>query len=454
MARTERGATQETVRRHNLATLLGHLHRYGPTSRARLTRLLGLNRATIGALVDELVSRGLVQEQAETERAARGRPSKVVAARADLCRVLAVQVGVDSVEVALMGLGGVILARRRSAITKPEDRTVDRVVSAVARLGARFLAESPGGVVGVGVAVPGSVSPSGAVVTFAPNLRWRQVPLAGLLADQLEVGPVVRIGNDANLGAMAEHSRGVGIRSSDLIYLHAEVGVGGGIITGGQLLEGGRGYAGEVGHMQVNPLGLPCHCGARGCWETEVGEDALVRRAGLAPSSRSKVELVLKRARAKDPVSMDAIDATARWISVGLVNMVSTLDPEMVILGGLFEEILELAGPTLLAYLGQTSRYSHPEGVALLRPKFGRSSVLLGAAELGFQRVLNDPTIMPSVIGFGGSPDLEALGSAEGGRGPVPLRQDPARPRKMRATTATGLAATIAAVANENVANA
>lgn len=105
MARTERGATQETVRRHNLATLLGHVHRYGPTSRARLTRLLGLNRATIGALVDELVSRGQVQEQPEMERAARGRPSKVVATRPDLCRVLAIQVGVDSVEVALMGLG-------------------------------------------------------------------------------------------------------------------------------------------------------------------------------------------------------------------------------------------------------------------------------------------------------------------------------------------------------------
>ncbi|MDA8330107.1 MAG: ROK family transcriptional regulator [Candidatus Dormibacteraeota bacterium] len=453
MARTERGATQETVRRHNLATLLGHLHRYGPTSRARLTRLLGLNRATIGALVDELVSRGLVQEEAEPERAARGRPSKVVAARADLCRVLAVQVGVDSVEVALMGLGGVTLARRRSAISKPEDRTVARVVHAIVRLGARCLADSPGVVVGVGVAVPGSVSPSGGVVNFAPNLSWRQVPLAGMLAEQLGVGPVVRIGNDANLGAMAEHSRGVGIRSSDLIYLHAEVGVGGGIITGGQLLEGGRGYAGEVGHMQVNPLGLPCHCGARGCWETEVGEDALVRRAGLAPSSRPKVELVLKRARAKDPVSMDAIDATARWISVGLVNMVSTLDPEMVILGGLFEEILELAGPTLVSHLGQTSRYSHPEGVALLRPKFGRSSVLVGAAELGFQRVLNDPTIMPSVLDVAVSAHRGAGGVREARDGVAPRRLAPSRQRNMRATTATGLASTISAVADDSLAN-
>ncbi len=395
MARTERGATQDTVRRHNLATLLGHLHRHGPTSRARLTRLLGLNRATIGYLVDDLVARGLVEERPETEQAARGRPSKVVAARSDLCQVLAVQVGVDAIEVALVGLGGVVLGRRRAAVSRAGDRAVEHVVRTVTRLAGQLLGLATGPVVGVGVAVPGSVSPGGDTVYFAPNLRWSQVPLADLLAERLGLGPVVGVANDANLGAMAEHSRGVGIHSNDLIYLHAEVGVGGGIITGGQMLAGARGYAGEVGHMQVNPSGMACHCGSRGCWETEVGEDALVRRVGLPPGGRSKVELVLRRARAGDPVCLEAVESTAQWISVGLVNMVSALDPEMVILGGVFEEILELARPTLVERLGRSARYFHPNGVALVRPKFGRSAVLVGAAELGFQAVLGDPAMMP-----------------------------------------------------------
>jgi len=384
------------------------------------------------------------------ERAARGRPSKVVAARPDLCRVLAVQVGVDSVEVALMGLGGVTLGRRRVSISRSDDRTVERVLRTVARLATSVLAQSPGELVGVGVAVPGSVSPQGGMVHFAPNLGWREVPLAELLAERLGVGPVVRIGNDANLGAMAEHSRGVGIRANDLIYLHAEVGVGGGIITGGKILEGVWGYAGEVGHMQVNPTGLDCHCGSRGCWETEVGEDALVRRAGLAPGGRAKLELVLKRARQGDSTFVDAVNSTARWISVGLVNMVSTLDPEMVILGGFFEEILVLAHPTLVEQLGKSSHYSHPEGVVLLRPKFGRSAVLVGAAELGLERVLSDPTVMPMLDEL--AQPLPRGRSAGGRRSTSGARLLTSAPRThpARSTKATGLRTSTANAADQH----
>ncbi len=143
--------------------------------------------------------------------------------------------------------------------------------------------------------------------------------------------------------------------------------------------------------MQLNPGGLACHCGSRGCWETEVGEDALVRRVGLPPGGRSKVDLVLRRAREGDRVCREAVEETARWLSVGLVNMLSALDPEMVILGGVFEQILDLCPETLADRVVQTSRYFHPDGVALVRPAFGRSSVLLGAAELGLKTVLEDP---------------------------------------------------------------
>jgi predicted NBD/HSP70 family sugar kinase len=422
LARTERGATQDSVRRHNLGTLLGHLHRHGPTSRARLTRILGLNRATIGYLVDDLAARGLVTETPETERAPRGRPSKVVAVRGDLYQALAVHVGVDAVELALVGLGGTILARRRSAFSRPGDRSVDHVVRTIARLAARVLAEDGGVLVGVGVAVPGTVSPDGETVTFAPNLRWRQVPLARVLQEALGVGAAVRVGNDANLGAVAEHSRGVAIQVSDLVYLHAEVGVGAGIITGGRMLEGAGGYAGEVGHMQLNPGGLACHCGSRGCWETEVGEDALVRRVGIPPGGRSKVDLVLRRARDGDKVCREAVEETARWLSVGLVNMLAALDPEMVILGGVFEQILDICPETLVNRVAQTSRYFPPDGVALARPAFGRSSVLLGAAELGLRTVLEDPASVSPM------PELRPLDLRE-------LQTRPGRPSGARLRT-------------------
>jgi predicted NBD/HSP70 family sugar kinase len=386
------------VRRHNLAAVLGQLHRHGPSSRAQLTRLLGLNRATIGALVEDLASRGLVREDGEPERKSRGRPSKVVAVRADTHAVLALQVGVEAVTLALVGLGGTVLAYRRATLTGAGAHSVEHVVATAARLGRRVLDEAAAElvVVGIGVAAPGAVSLETGLVHFAPNLGWRDVPLGQMVRSRLGLKVPVQVGNDGCLGAMAEHSRGVGSRVNDLVYLHAEVGVGGGIIAGGRMLDGFRGYGGEVGHMQVNPSGLPCHCGLRGCWETESGEEALVRRAGLLGGGRPAVQTVLRRARAGDPTCLGAVRVTAEWIGVGLITLVNVLNPEMVILGGMFEEILELARPTLTESLLHCGTYgSDPRPVELAKPRFGKMAVLLGAAELALQALLADPTVVP-----------------------------------------------------------
>ncbi|MGC1183733.1 MAG: ROK family protein [Candidatus Dormiibacterota bacterium] len=397
MARTERGATQEAVRRHNLATLLGHLHRHGPTSRAQLTRLLGLNRATIGTLVDELASRRLATEDAEPERGAQGRPSKVVSARVDSFLVVAVEIGVDAITLALVSLGGAVIARDRCLLANDPDRSFERVVGKIAELTEALLLRSKGtfSTVAMGVAVPGAVRPREGLVHFAPNLGWRNLALADRLHEALGCGMEVLVGNDANLGAIAEHARGIAGGVNDLVYLHAEAGVGGGIITGGQMLEGSTGYGGEVGHMQVNPDGSDCHCGARGCWETEVGEDALVRRAGLQPGGRSPAEEVLRRARAGDPHCREAVEATARWICVGLIDLVNSLNPEMLILGGMFEELLDLARPTIDRGLQEGIYDAENQHVELVKPRFGRDAVLMGAAELALQVILNDPASMP-----------------------------------------------------------
>jgi predicted NBD/HSP70 family sugar kinase len=117
-------------------------------------------------------------------------------------------------------------------------------------------------------------------VTLAPNLYWRDLPLAELLSSML--GPLsvpVRVDNDANLAALAEYTSGVAAGTPHLVYLTGEVGVGGGIIAGGELLRGADGFSGEVGHLRVDPNGDQCGCGRIGCWETKVGLAALVRAA-------------------------------------------------------------------------------------------------------------------------------------------------------------------------------
>ncbi|MGH8920221.1 MAG: ROK family transcriptional regulator, partial [Actinomycetes bacterium] len=290
------GATQDVVRRHNLAALLGHVHRYGPTSRAELTRRLALNRSTIAALVDDLSGRGLVWEAGVTSRTSPGRPSNVVSVRTDTVAALAVVLGVDAVTVAIASPGGQINDRVEVPLEDHPAREFDTVIATVAGSVRTLVSRLGPGIdlVGVGVAVPGVVRRHDGLVHFAPNLGWREQPLGARLVTAVEAGVgralPVSCRNDAGLGAWAEHIRGIGAGVANLVYLHAEVGVGGGIIADGRLLEGSAGYSGEVGHLRLNPEGAPCRCGSRGCWETEVGEDALVMLAGRRPGGRAVVQ--------------------------------------------------------------------------------------------------------------------------------------------------------------------
>jgi predicted NBD/HSP70 family sugar kinase len=396
-----KGATQEVVRRHNLAALVGHVHRYGPTSRAELTQTLGLNRSTIGVLVDDLVARGLVTERSDSTRRTPGRPSYLVTVRSDTVVVLSVVLGVDSVTVATVSLGGEIAAEEQLGLTTEEDRTFDRVVTTIARSAKQRIAALPAGttVAGMGVAVPGIVRRQDGLVHFAPNLGWRDVPLGARLRTRvrgrLGLDLPVTCRNDAGLGALAEHARGIGSGVANLVYLHAEVGVGGGIVADGSLLEGAAGYGGEVGHMRVNPEGAPCRCGSRGCWETEVGEDALVALAGRRPGGRPAVEEVLRAAAAGEPAACRALLGVARWLGIGVANLINCLNPDMVVLGGLFADVMEHAGPAVIAQMRTGLVTPAHLDVALVTPSLGRHSVLLGAAEVAFAPLLADPASLP-----------------------------------------------------------
>ncbi|MGH8866499.1 MAG: ROK family protein, partial [Actinomycetes bacterium] len=279
------GATQDEMRRHNVSMLLRLVHVHGAVSRAELTSLMGLSRSTIKALVAELAEAGLVVEEIPATGLGAGRPSYVVMPRGDTAYVLGANVGVDSVAVAAVGLGGGVLARREYRIkglgAKP-DVVAGRLASELHRLQTQV----PRGawLVGVGVGVPGIVRRSDGHVEFAPNLTWRDVPFGGLLERRLGLDVPLRVANDGDVGAMAEHVRGAGRGVHTMLYIAGEVGIGGGLVVDGRMLHGAGGYAGEIGHMMVNPTGRGCRCGSVGCLETEIGEEALLRAAGKEPS--------------------------------------------------------------------------------------------------------------------------------------------------------------------------
>lgn len=382
-------ASQDDVRRHNLASLLRLLHEQGATSRADLTAVTGLNRSTVKTLLEDLVHAGLARESAPVVRGGAGRPSITVEPSDGGVYVIALDIGVEHLIGVRLGLGGVVLDRRELAQT-PADFAVPRTVRRLERLTRALLAGAVGDGVclGIGLGVCGVVSADDGVVRFAPNLGWVDVPLRDLLARKLGTQLPIALGNDGDLGAMAEHLRGTGRGHKDLVYVSGEVGIGGGIIVDGRPLRGTGGYAGEVGHMSVDPLGKLCRCGRRGCWETEISDQAVL----LATRAQAGTTLseVLQAYAAGERWAQAGMKRVGRFLGLGVANLVNVFNPEIIVFGGAVRHIFTATEPLVREAL-QTALAAPAEQVELAVAGLGDDSVAVGAAELSFARLLDDP---------------------------------------------------------------
>jgi predicted NBD/HSP70 family sugar kinase len=387
------GATQDVVRRHNLAAVLSGVHLRGQASRAELTAALGLNRSTIGALTADLVAAGLVVE-AVPEGPARtaGRPSLLVVPRDDV-DVLAVHLGVEGVVAARVALGGRVLdrvlSRHADGGTDP-DAVVARIRQAVTVLDGR--AGPARRCAGIAVAVCGVVRQSDGMVRMAPNLGWHDVPLGERLAGLTGTDVPVELRNEADLGALAEHLRGAAVGVDDVIFVFGEVGLGGGVLAGGRPVSGRGGYAGEVGHLMVNPAGRACRCGKIGCWETEVSVDALIGSLGPTGADRTEsVRRVLAAAAEGVEPARAAVESFGHWLAVGVGQLVTVFNPEMIILGGMLPEVFARVEHDVLRELRTSALPAALEQMRLEIPALGSDAPLLGAAELAFAPLLADP---------------------------------------------------------------
>jgi predicted NBD/HSP70 family sugar kinase len=201
----------------------------------------------------------------------------------------------------------------------------------------------------------------------------------------------VSVRNDADLGVLAEQVRGSARDSSTVVYLAGDIGVGGGVFVDGRPLVGAGGYGGEVGHMRVNPQGHTCRCGARGCWETEIGFAALTRAAGTSASGG--LGALIDGAERGDPEVIAAFASVADWLGMGLVNLVNTLNPQSIVLGGHLGVVYAVAGDRVLAQLA-TALPAARDLVRITSSELGGDAPLIGASELAFSALLEDPVGM------------------------------------------------------------
>jgi predicted NBD/HSP70 family sugar kinase len=387
-ARAGVGSNQESVRRHNLSTLLGHLHLAGQLSRSSLTTLMGLNRSTIADLVSELEMLGLAEQQAPDTRgrSAAGRPS-VGVATTDRAYVLAVDVRVSGLMVARVGLGGIVLSEATGP--SPTGHDPQATVDAVAGLAGMVVrdADPEAVLVGIGVSVPGIIARDTGIVRLAPNLEWHDVPFADMLAAELPGSLRPVLGNDADHGALAEHVRGVGRGVDDLVYLSVEVGVGAGLIAGGRPVTGASGFAGEIGHLPFGDGTRPCHCGARGCWETEIGAAAMAEAVGCPPDGLTDLGAYLDELESAPP----ELATIGRHLGRGVAGLVNLLNPQIVVLGGYLRPLYRWVEREVRDELATRALRISGMQPRIVLPRLGDHSVLMGASEVAFRRLLADP---------------------------------------------------------------
>ncbi len=383
-ARRPAGGTADDLRRNNLATLLTLVHRGGGLSRAELTRRTGLNRSTVGVCLAELVGLGLVVEGRPAASPGKGRPSAVITPSSSTVAVT-VNPEVDAITVGLVSLGGQVIERWR--IETAADLTAKKVVARSAAAINGLLTGRTLDVVGIGVAVPGQVRLSDGHVRDATHLRWQEEPLAAELGSA--TGLPVKAANAALLGMFGEVAFGAGRGVDDLVYLIGGAsGIGGGVVSGGEVITGVSGYAGELGHTFVRTGGLACHCGATGCLEAEVTQQALLDAVALPAHQAERLDEALAAA-GEDPEVLALVRRDLDLLGIAVRNAVNVFNPAMVVLGGFLASLYRNrpAGTDL----GQDAIRADREALTVTTAELGPDQLLIGTAELAFADLLADP---------------------------------------------------------------
>ena len=388
------GPGPEEIRRLNLGSLLQYVHVHGATSRAELTNRLGLNRSTIGALTAELTTAGLVSEAVPRDTGRAGRPSLVVRPESAKVYAYALSIEVDRLRAARVGLGGAVLDRRET--DRPRGMAVPDTIGPLAAFVREMSAEVADDTrnVGTGVAVAGRLRRTDGSVRLPPGPEEAEEPVEAALAAGLGLTGRLTVGNHADVSMLVEHSRGAAVGCDNVVYLHGDAGIGAGIIAGGRRVAGYGGYGGDVGHMVVNPYGRRCGCGSRGCWETEIGEQALLHRAGReGETGRDAVLSVVRAAVRGDSRAQFAVREAGEWIGFGVGNLANIFNPEAVIFGGTLRDVYLVAAAQIRSRLNEVALPACREHIRLRTPELGRDAALIGAAELAFQHLLDDPLV-------------------------------------------------------------
>lgn len=378
-------AGQQTVRRHNLSLITTALAG-APRSRAELAQRTGLTKATVSSLVDHLIARTVLIE-GRPATAGVGRPARPVRLNPDGPVALGVEINVDYVAACVLDLTGELRCYRHRVIDN-RAATAAEVIGQAGGLAGEVLGELGQPPLGGALALPGVVGADGTLLR-APNLPGLTGARPGrLLADALpQVGPLL-VDNEANLGALAS-LRAEPAVGPDFVYVSGEIGVGAGLVVGGELFRGTHGFAGELGHVVVSQDGPDCGCGGRGCVEQYAGQEVLLLTAGQPDLERLELAVA-----ARDPAALVAVAQAGSALGVGLASLLNVVDLPKVVLGGVYARLFDEITPALTVQLNRRVLAPRRAG-RLSRSPLGIDAAVRGAAGAVLDRALRDPAGIP-----------------------------------------------------------
>ncbi|MGW2178272.1 ROK family protein [Streptomyces sp. NPDC001732] len=392
-------ADKDTVRRSNLSLVLRAVREEGAgeATRAGVAARVGLTRAAVSSLVEQLLRTGFLTESGKTFSGQAGRPGTTLEVARSGPAGLGVEINVDYVSVCVVDLAGTDRVRLTEHLDNrgaPPAEVLARAAGIAARTldSAREQQLFP---VAAALALPGLVS--GGTVRQAPNLGWNGVPAEELFAAAFAAARpghealTVRSENEANLAALAELWFGGLDTIRSFLYLTGEIGVGGALVVNGELLRGAHGFAGEIGHVVVADEPR-CRCGSRGCLEQYAGQAALLRAAGVEESGGGAVAELERRARYGDGRAVAAVTEAGRMLGRVLSGAVNLLDPDAVVLGGIYRNLMPWLAPAVEGELtGRVVSGLWSPGDGRLRASSVAGDAARGAAALVMTEVLADP---------------------------------------------------------------
>jgi predicted NBD/HSP70 family sugar kinase len=381
------GANPKSLRTHNLALLMGLIAGPRTTSRVELAGRTRLSRATVSSLVGELIDAGLVRDIGPDPGALPGRPAGRLALHPNGPVAIGLQVAADHLAGCLMDLSGRLRARELRRIDATGHRPAELLRLARPLLRRLFDHATTAGqlVAGVAATVPGTVrtDPDGyPIVSWAPELGWREVDLLALLEAELRAldlhGIALTVAGEVALAALAQRRAAPETDWPGTLYVGGESVLGAVLLDEAGVYRGATGAAGDLGHLPVRRSGHPCECGRRGCLELYAGRRAMAVASGRQPDPSR----LLAPAPQDDPkVVRDATDALAE----GLLPALLLLDPATIVVGGR----LAACGEPLRARLAERLR---PHRIPVTLGELGPDAALRGAAGSVVERTIADPT--------------------------------------------------------------